>query len=53
MKKQEEALKMSFRRSPYEKTIRDLDKPLAKIFASTQKRVSESMKEVKEGAPPA
>lgn len=44
---------MSFRRSPYEKTIRDLDKPLAKIFASTQKRVSESMKEVKEGAPPA
>lgn len=37
MKKIEEALKMSFRRSPYDKTVRDMDKPIVKMFSQTQR----------------
>lgn len=41
MKKLEEALKMSFRKSPYDKTVRDFNKPLVKVFSQTQQMFAE------------
>lgn len=45
MKKLEEALKMSFRRSPFDKTVRDFNKPLTKVFSHAQQIGGEEMKE--------